>query len=112
VNAVVVTGRLLAVTTRLVGSSGHVVTELRVRVAPPGRQGAAEQGSVLVATAWRRKVAASVSGLTIGAPVTICGRLTSRSWNNRLYLEFIAEHVTTAAAPVAAVEPVEEAPAS
>ena len=105
---VIVTGTLAAATERTVGQSGPDAHR-----APAGRRpdrdakGSGEQADTIPVTIWnddRRD--RRPDGLPAGTPLTVIGKLTSREWNNRLYLELVADHV---AVDVAAQGEVREA---
>ena len=101
-NVVVLTGRLVSAAERTVSQSGRTLTELRVGLARPGRKGDVDQETVLPITIWTADVGAAVRELPDGTPVTVVGRLQAREWNNRLYLELIAESVTVDVAALGA----------
>ena len=92
-NMVIVTGTLASATERTVGQQGRTLTELRLAVARPGRKGEGEQTDTVPVTIWNDDVGTAVLILPAGTPLTIIGKLTSREWNNRLYLELLADHV-------------------
>ena len=111
-NVVVVTGRLISAAERTVGQQGRTLVELRLAVARAGRKGEGDQQAVLPVTIWAGDVGAAVRAVPEGTPLTLVGRLQAREWNNRLYLELVAESVSMdvtsspgEAAPPARAEP-------
>ena len=47
-------------------------------------------------TIWNDDVGTAVLTLPVGTALTVVGKLTSREWNTRLYLELLADHVAAA----------------
>jgi single-stranded DNA-binding protein len=93
-NVVLLSGVLAAATERTVGQQGRTLVEPRLAVARPGRTGEGAAQTVLPITIWAGDVGAAVCAVPEGTPLTVVGRLQAREWNNRLYLELIAESVT------------------
>jgi single-stranded DNA-binding protein len=93
-NLVVLTGRLVSAAERAVGQSGRPLTELRLAVARLGRTGEREPPTVIPVTVWAGDVGAAVCGRPEGTPVRIVARLQSREWNQRVYVEVVAETVS------------------
>jgi single-stranded DNA-binding protein len=100
-NLVVLTGRLVSAAERAVGQSGRTLTELRLGLARPGRKGDADQETVVPVTIWATDVGAAVRALPDGTPLTVVGQLRGREWQDRVFLDLVAETVTVdvAAAP-------------
>jgi hypothetical protein len=110
-NVVLLSGTVAAVGTRAVGQQGRTLTELRINVARPVRKDDAEQCDLIAATIWSPELGAAVQALAVDTAVTLAGRLTSREWNGRHYLELVGDSVRVdvlmlpAGEPVAAARP-------
>jgi single-stranded DNA-binding protein len=93
-NVVILTGRVVSTAERVVGQRGQTLTELRLAVTRPGRKGEAESEMTVPVTVWASAVGTAVRALPVGTPLTVLGRLQAREWQDRIFLDLVAESVS------------------
>jgi hypothetical protein len=113
-NLVILTGTYVAAAARPVGQQGKVLTEVKLKVARPGR-GGTETAETVPIQVWDQALGATLLELPVGTPLVVTARISARDWTSptggvKTFVEIMADSITGDLTPALEAEPVEAAP--